>query len=158
MTDNIGEQMTDEELHAAQPQKDFEFTLVDTEVRTLPRQVVVPNWIARDGHWGDVYNALIAARNGNMATATEKITRAMERARQFGREEAESEAEELRRRQFEGRFVTPKPDYVARPLTEEAKIRAHRDTVNSEDSDAMYRGLDNYRRGQTEYDRGSSLQ
>lgn len=79
--------MTEEELHEAQPAKDFKFQLVDTEVKLNYRDVVVPNWIARDGHWADVYNALGAARNSEMAKATEMIVKAMERARQFGREE-----------------------------------------------------------------------
>ena len=87
MTDNIGEQMTDEELHEAQPAKDFKFELVDREVKLIYRDVVVPNWIARDGHWADIYNALGAARNSEMAKATEQIVKAMERAREYGREE-----------------------------------------------------------------------
>lgn len=87
MTDNIGEHMTDEELHEAQPKKDWVFNMVDTVVKTNYRDVTVPNWIAADGRWGDVYNALQAARDGNFATATEQIVKAMERAREYGREE-----------------------------------------------------------------------
>jgi hypothetical protein len=88
MTDNIGEQMTDEELHDAQPAKDFVFEMVDQEpIKLNHRNVTVPNWIARDGHWAEIYNALAAARNSQMAKATELIVKAMERARQVGRQE-----------------------------------------------------------------------
>lgn len=79
--------MTEEELHAAQPAGDFTFNLADTVLKTNYRDITVPNWIAADGRWGDVYNALQSARDGNFATATEKIVKALERARQFGREE-----------------------------------------------------------------------
>lgn len=123
MTDNIGEHMTDEELHEAQPAKDFTFQLVDTHTKLVPREVVVPNWIARDGHWGDVHNALSSAREGNMATATERIVRALERARGFGRQEAEDEM-----------------------------LAGHRATVTPEDSDAFYAGLRDYGRGRTSTD------
>jgi hypothetical protein len=88
MTDNIGEQMTEEELHAAQPEKDYKFYLADQQLREEYRNVGVPNWMARDGHWADVWNALQAAQGRKMATATEMIVKAMERARQFGREES----------------------------------------------------------------------
>jgi hypothetical protein len=93
MTDNIGEQMTDEEMHEAQPKKDFVFQLVDQEpIKLNYRNVTVPNWIGRDGHWAEVYNALSAARNCEMAKSTEMIVKAMERAREVGREEGLREA------------------------------------------------------------------
>lgn len=82
--------MTDEELHAAQPKKDFKFNMYDENTKVEYRDVVVPNWIAADGRWGDVHNALMAAGNRNFATATEKIVQVLERAREFGRMEAES--------------------------------------------------------------------
>ncbi len=85
--------MTDEELHAAQPGGDFKFNLADTALKTNYRDVTVPNWIAADGRWGDVYNALQSARDGNFATATEKIVKALEAAREFG---AQEEAEKCR--------------------------------------------------------------
>lgn len=82
--------MTDEELHAAQPEKDYKFNMYDESVTTEYRDVIVPNWMARDGRWAEVYNALQAARNSKIATATEQIVKAMERAREYGRMEAES--------------------------------------------------------------------
>lgn len=88
--------MTDEELHAAQPAGAFKFMLNDSQMKIIPREVEVPNWIARDGHWGDVYNALIAARDSNMATATEKIVKALERAREFGYQQATAMNETVR--------------------------------------------------------------
>lgn len=106
MTDNIGEHMTEQELHEAQPEKDFVFQLVDQEpIKLIYRDVTVPNWIARDGHWAEVYNALGAARNSEMARATEMIVKAMERAREVGREEAEQEQERQFKQAREGNFV-----------------------------------------------------
>lgn len=142
MTDNIGEHMTDEELHAAQPDSSFKFMLTDRQLKLLPREVTVANWIAKDGHWGDVYNALMAAADGNMATATEKIAKALERARQFGYQQAVDEQQ----RQFKEMRITSNPnlgpdearsyggcgkEYVARPLTEEAKRRHEEDSSGS---------------------------
>ena len=82
--------MTDEELHAAQPRKDFVFNMYDENTTVEYRNVSVPNWIARDGGWGDVYNALMDARNGKCASATEKIVKVLEWAREVGRTEAET--------------------------------------------------------------------
>lgn len=81
--------MTDEQMYEAQPRKDFKFNMYDENVRVEYRDVVVPNWIAADGRWGDVHNALMAAGNRNFATATEKIVKVLERAREYGRLEAQ---------------------------------------------------------------------
>jgi hypothetical protein len=82
--------MTDEELHAAQPPHDFKFNMYDESTRVEHRDVVVPNWIARDGRWAEIYNAVKAAECGQIAKATEQIVKALERAREYGRMEAES--------------------------------------------------------------------
>lgn len=95
--------MTDEELHAAQPRKDFVFNMYDENTTTEYRNVSVPNWIARDGRWGDVYNALMDARNGKGASATEKMVKLLEWAREVGRTEAETG------REPEGRLIPATP-------------------------------------------------
>lgn len=126
MTDNIGEQMTDDELYAAQPAKDFEFNLEDTvPAQKRARKVVVPNWMAREGRWSEIWGALDAARQGNMATAAERMVNAMEFARQLGRKE---EAAKCR--------ATGDHNYDP-PLTEDERL---------------YRQLEDYRRGRTSTD------
>lgn len=81
--------MSDEQLYEAQPEKDFVFNMYDENTNVEYRNVTVPNWMARDGRWAEIYNALSAARNGKFASATEQIVKAMERVREFGRLEAQ---------------------------------------------------------------------
>lgn len=81
--------MTDEQLYEAQPEKDFKFNMYDENTRVDYRDVVVPNWIARDGRWAEIHSALMDAGNRKFALATEKIVKALERAREFGMVQAQ---------------------------------------------------------------------
>lgn len=118
--------MTEEELYAAQPEKDFKFNMCDENTNVEYRDVVVPNWMARDGRWAEIYGALTDARNGKLASATEKIVKAMERAREHGKQEAET-----------GR----KPEGLVRTRNE------------LEYDSSIQRQLEDYRRGRTSWDR-----
>lgn len=129
--------MTDEELYEAQPKKDFKFNMYDENTRVEYRDVVVPNWIAADGRWGDVHNALMAAGNRNFATATEKIVQVLERAREYGRMEVESGREpegKLHTERWAAQGPQVRHEYVAQPLTSQAKAR--QDLI-----ERSYRGL-----------------
>lgn len=152
--------MTDEELHAAQPPGDFKFQLADESSRTDFREVVVPNWMAKDGRWAEIYNALQAARNGKIASATEQIVKAIERAREYGREEEAAKCGTTgghsddppitQEQEFQRRVVR-----AQRRLENDPEVLSHRVTVTPEDSEAFYQALSQGRfaKGETEHDR-----